>query len=57
MASEETTVDAEAAEQAAAAPSLKGTLAEVESMLRKVGMEHIAMNCKNERRKQEKRMR
>ena len=57
VASEETTVDAEAAEQVAVASSLKGTLAEVESMLRKVGMEHLAMNCKYEQRKQEKRMR
>ena len=48
---------AHAAEQVAVTVSLQETLKEAETMLRQVGMEKLAMNCRQEQHKQHKRMR
>lgn len=50
-------VDAEAAEQVAVATSLAETLREAEDMLRQVGMEKLAQDCRQQRHKQKKRLR
>ena len=50
-------VDAEAAEQVAVATTLTDTLREVEDMLRNVGMQKLAQDCREQQHKQKKRLR